>query len=98
MNRNNLWRFVLVVVVVAWSLIELYPPKGRDLIQYFRERSVNHDVAFSNILVQVQALAAVVKRAGATMAHVKPHGALYNQAVKNEELARTIARGVARFP
>src|SRR6266436_1308633 len=56
MNRNNLWRFVLVVLVVAWSLIELYPPKGRDLIQYFRERAVSHDVAFSNILVQAQAL------------------------------------------
>jgi SecD/SecF fusion protein len=56
MNRNNLWRFVLVVLVVVWSLIELYPPEGRDLIQYFRERSINHDVAFSNILVQVQAL------------------------------------------
>jgi len=56
MNRNNVWRFVLVVLVVVWSLIELYPPKGRDLVQYFRERSVNHDVAFSNILVQVHAL------------------------------------------
>jgi SecD/SecF fusion protein len=55
MNRNHLWRFVLVVVVVVWSLIELYPPQGRDLVQYFRERSVNHDVAFSNIVVQVQA-------------------------------------------
>ena len=27
--------------------------------------------------------------------HVKPHGALYNQAVKNRELARAIADGVA---
>src|SRR5436190_7685616 len=56
MNRNNLWRFVLVVVIVVWSLIELYPPKGRDLVQYFRERSVNHDVAFSNIVARVQVL------------------------------------------
>jgi UPF0271 protein len=29
--------------------------------------------------------------------HVKPHGALYNQAVKNTLLAAAIARGVARY-
>ncbi|MBI2686525.1 MAG: LamB/YcsF family protein [Acidobacteria bacterium] len=29
--------------------------------------------------------------------HVKPHGALYNQAVHNEALARAIAKGAARF-
>ena len=31
MNRNNFWRFVLVVLVILWSLYELYPPEGRDL-------------------------------------------------------------------
>src|SRR5437879_5175668 len=57
MNRNNLWRFVLVVVVVVWSLIELYPPKGRDLVVYFRERAVNtHDGVFSNIVAKAQSL------------------------------------------
>jgi UPF0271 protein len=34
---------------------------------------------------------------GARLAHVKPHGALYNQAVKNRELAAAIAVGVARW-
>jgi len=29
--------------------------------------------------------------------HVKPHGALYNQAVRNRELADAIAAGVARW-
>ncbi len=29
--------------------------------------------------------------------HVKPHGALYNQAVKNRKLAEAIAEGVARW-
>ena len=28
--------------------------------------------------------------------HVKPHGALYNQAAEDEALARAVARGVAR--
>ena len=42
---------------------------------------------------QICALAAVTKH----ISHVKPHGALYNQAVKNRELAQAIARGTARF-
>jgi UPF0271 protein len=29
--------------------------------------------------------------------HVKPHGALYNQAAKDRDLAEAIARGVKRF-
>src|SRR6267142_3817740 len=46
---------------------------------------------------QVRALAEVAARCGAQLAHVKPHGALYNQAVRNRELARAIADGVARW-
>jgi 5-oxoprolinase (ATP-hydrolysing) subunit A len=49
------------------------------------------------ILYQVGALAAFAQAAGAELAHVKPHGALYNQAAEDQELARAIARGVARF-
>src|SRR5579862_6799763 len=57
MNRNNVWRFVLVVLVVLWSFYELYPPKGRDLVQYFRERAVNtRDTTFSNIVAKAQLL------------------------------------------
>ena len=46
---------------------------------------------------QVRALAEIAARCGAQLAHVKPHGALYNQAVRNRELARAIADGVARW-
>jgi 5-oxoprolinase (ATP-hydrolysing) subunit A len=46
---------------------------------------------------QVEALAAIASRLGATVRHVKPHGALYNQAVHNAELASAIAEGVARW-
>jgi SecD/SecF fusion protein len=57
MNRNNFWRFVLVLLVVLWSFYELYPPKGKDLVQYFRERAVNtRDGNFSNIVAKVQVL------------------------------------------
>src|SRR5215470_13353963 len=45
---------------------------------------------------QVRALAAVAAPCGTKLVHVKPHGALYNQAVKNRELAEAIAKGVAK--
>ncbi len=46
---------------------------------------------------QVKALAEIAAACGARLVHVKPHGALYNQAVRNGELAEAIARGVARW-
>ncbi len=54
------------------------------------------DELSESIYRQVDALAAVVRQAGAKMVHVKPHGALYNQAVANRDLALAIARSVAR--
>ena len=53
------------------------------------------DVADS-VYEQVRALAQVAEEWGAQVVHVKPHGALYNQAVRNRELAQAIAEGVAR--
>ena len=56
MNRNNLWRFVLVVLVVLWSLYELYPPQPRDLLLVFREKSQVRDTNFTAILRRAQDL------------------------------------------
>src|SRR6267378_4446795 len=50
-----------------------------------------------SVYEQVRALAEVAARCGARLAHAKPHGALYNQAVRNRELASAIAEGVARW-
>jgi len=49
------------------------------------------------VFEQVTALARVAESCGASVVHVKPHGALYNQAVHNPDLARAIADGVARW-
>ena len=49
------------------------------------------------MLYQIGALAAIVKAEGGTLAHVKPHGALYNQAVKEPELADALCEAVRRF-
>ena len=56
MKRNNIWKFVLVVFIVAWSLWELYPPTNRDLVEEFKSRAVNTDTNFTAILTRVQAL------------------------------------------
>lgn len=50
-----------------------------------------------SVYEQVQALAQIAATCGARLVHVKPHGALYNQAVRNRELAGAIAKGVARW-
>jgi 5-oxoprolinase (ATP-hydrolysing) subunit A len=49
----------------------------------------------ASVFEQVRALAEVAERCGARVVHVKPHGALYNQAARNRELAEAIAQGVA---
>src|SRR5260370_1388488 len=51
----------------------------------------------NSVFEQVRALAEVAERCGARVVHVKPHGALYNQAVRNRDLAAAIAEGVARW-
>jgi SecD/SecF fusion protein len=56
MKRNLFWKFALVVLIVVWSLYELYPPKSRNLIQYFSERARARDDTFTQILARAQEL------------------------------------------
>jgi len=46
---------------------------------------------------QVVTLANVAQKCGAAVVHVKPHGALYNQAAQDAGIARAIAEGVRRW-
>src|ERR1700757_3876227 len=55
------------------------------------------DEMATSIFEQVRALAEIASRCGVRLVHIKPHGALYNQAVRNRELAAAIAKGVARW-
>ena len=50
----------------------------------------------ADVVYQLGAVEAFARAHGARLTHVKPHGALYNQAARDEPLARAIARGVAR--
>jgi 5-oxoprolinase (ATP-hydrolysing) subunit A len=46
------------------------------------------------VRAQIERLERVVARLGGRIAHVKPHGALYNVAARNEEVARAIGAAV----
>ena len=62
-----------------------------------REMRVSSDDAYALTLYQVGALDAMARAAGARLSHVKPHGALYNMAAKDRELAEAIAAAVRDF-
>ena len=49
------------------------------------------------VLYQIGAVYAFCRAHQVDLQHVKPHGALYNQAAATPDLARAIARAVARF-
>ena len=59
-----------------------------------REMSLPAGEAEALVREQVEALAAIAQAEGVELRHVKPHGALYNQAAKDRELANAIARAV----
>jgi UPF0271 protein len=61
-----------------------------------RPMSAAPDEVETDVLYQVGALLAFARAHGARLVHVKPHGALYNQAAQDDELARAVARGTAR--
>jgi 5-oxoprolinase (ATP-hydrolysing) subunit A len=46
---------------------------------------------------QILALEKIASDLGARIGHVKAHGALYNQAARNRQLARAVAEGVRRW-
>jgi UPF0271 protein len=62
-----------------------------------REMRVTPNEAYAMTLYQIGALHAFAHALGTRVAHVKPHGALYNMAAKDRELSDAIARAVRDF-
>jgi UPF0271 protein len=62
-----------------------------------REMKVTPDEAHAFTLYQLGALDGVARACGAKLAHVKPHGALYNMAARDPALSAAIATAVAAF-
>lgn len=72
-------------------------PSHHDLRGFGRrEVKASPEEVEADVVYQVGAVQAFARAHGAPLVHVKPHGALYNQAVDDEALARAIARGVRR--
>lgn len=73
-------------------------PGYPDLVGFGR-RNMNVQPAELKAMVQYQvgALWAFCKASKVKMQHVKPHGAMYNMAAKDEKLAVAIAEGIAEI-
>jgi UPF0271 protein len=83
---------------LRWNLAIGAHPGYPDRENFGRlELNLSPQAIADSIHEQVQALAKIADRHGARLAHVKPHGALYNQAVHNRQLAQAITTGVARL-
>jgi UPF0271 protein len=62
---------------------------GRRIMQITRQEARDY------MLYQIGALRAFTEALGVRLQHVKPHGAIYNVAVKDRELSLGIAEGIA---
>ncbi|QDR82345.1 LamB/YcsF family protein [Sporomusa termitida] len=66
-----------------------------DLIGFGRrEMAVSPREVFDMVVYQIGALAGFIQAEGGRMQHVKPHGALYNMAARQPQLAEAIAEAV----
>jgi 5-oxoprolinase (ATP-hydrolysing) subunit A len=83
---------------LRWRLAVGAHPGYPDRVNFGRvELNLPPETIVDSVFEQVRALAEIACACGAEVAHVKPHGALYNQAVTNRVLAEAIAEGVARW-
>lgn len=62
-----------------------------------REMNLSAQEVFDTVIYQVAAIKGICEAFGAKLNHVKPHGALYNQAAKDENLAKAIASAVSKL-
>ncbi len=73
-------------------------PGYPDLLGFGRRyMKLSPEEARNYILYQVGALHAFARAEGLELQHVKPHGALYNALVREEELARAVIEGIVDF-
>jgi len=83
---------------MRWKLAIGAHPGYPDRANFGRvELSLSPEAIADSVYQQVRALAEIAARNHVSLTHVKPHGALYNQAVNNRQFANAIATGVARW-
>lgn len=73
-------------------------PAYPDLVGFGRRSMACTPEQVENlILYQLGALSAVCRAEGTQLHYVKPHGALYNDMARNQELLAAVMRGVSAF-
>jgi UPF0271 protein len=73
-------------------------PSYPDLSGFGRRRmELDPQEVYDTVLYQLGAVAAFAKASGTFLRHVKPHGALYNQAAKDSLTAQAILNAVRYF-
>jgi 5-oxoprolinase (ATP-hydrolysing) subunit A len=81
-----------------WNLALGAHPGYPDRKNFGRlELEMPDDAVAATVFEQVAAFARIAEEMGASVMHVKPHGALYNSAVNDAGLAKAIAEGVSRW-
>jgi UPF0271 protein len=83
---------------VRWKLAIGAHPGYPDRANFGRlELNLSPEAIADFVYQQIRILAEIAGECGVRLTHVKPHGALYNQAAHNRQLAQAIADGVIRW-
>lgn len=73
-------------------------PSYPDLVGFGRrDMSCSSEEIVSFVLYQLGALSALCKSYDVSLTYLKPHGALYNAMMKDENIFRAIAKAIAKF-
>jgi len=73
-------------------------PSFRDKENFGRkEMHLSADKVYALVIEQLIKIDLIAKEQGAQLYHVKPHGALYNMAARDAQLAKTITQAVKDF-
>jgi UPF0271 protein len=62
-----------------------------------RDLDVDHDTLVRDLAEQVTALIAIAAQVGANVSYLKPHGALYNRAARDQQQARAVVEVCERY-
>lgn len=91
MRQSVRWAIQNHVAIGAHPSFPDRANSGRSAMQLPPEEII------SGMLYQLGALDAIVRAEGGRLAHVKPHGALYNQAARDTVLANAICAAIRTF-
>ena len=72
-------------------------PSYPDKTSFGRKKlDISPEALADSVYEQVRALCGLADTLGLKVKHIKPHGALYNDAANDEKLARAVAKGIGK--